>query len=49
MDMMKIDVKNVAFKMIEVLYQMGEINHTTYSNILQHKNLYISQIEKNEV
>lgn len=49
MNKIEIDNKDAAFKMIEILFQQGKINQATYSNILQHKNLYISQIEKKEV
>lgn len=44
-----IDKNDAAFKMIEILFQQGKINQATYSNILQHKNLYISQIEQKDV
>ena len=44
-----IDKTDAAFKMIESLFQQGKVNQATYSNILQHKNLYISQIEQKDV
>ena len=49
--MTKIDIDkyDAAFKMIEILFQQGKINQATYGNILQHKNLYISQIEQKDV
>ena len=46
---MEIDKYDAAFKIIEILFQHGEINQATYSNILQHKKLHISQTEKNVV
>ena len=49
--MIKIEIDKIdaAFKMIEILFQQRKINQVTYSNILQHKNLYISQIEQKDV
>ena len=49
--MIKIEIDKIdaAFKMVEILFQQGKINQATYSNILQHKNLYISQFEKKDV
>lgn len=49
MTKMDIDKNDAAFKMIDILFQQGKINQATYSNILQHKNLYISQIEQKDV
>ena len=49
MNKIEIDRNDTAFKMIEILFQQGKINQATYSNILQHKNLYISQLEKKDV
>ena len=45
----KIDNATAAFKLIEILFQLGKINQETYTNIAQHKHLYISQKDKNHV
>ena len=43
MDEVKIDNHFAALKMIEVLLQMGLINHATYTNIMRSENSHISQ------
>ena len=43
MDEVKIDNHFAALKMIEVLLQMGLINHATYANIMRNENSHISQ------
>ena len=48
-DTIKISEQEMAFRMIDILCKRGEINQATYSNILQNKNRYISQIEKKKV
>ena len=43
MDEVKIDNHFAALKMIEVLLQMGLINHATYTNIMRSDHSHISQ------
>ena len=43
MDEIKIDNHFAALKMIDILHQMGLINHATYANIMRNENSYISQ------
>ena len=43
MDEIKIDYHFAALKMIEILHQMGLINHATYTNIMRNENSHISQ------
>ena len=43
MDEVKIDNHFAALKMIEVLLQMGLINHATYANIMRNDHSHISQ------
>ena len=43
MDEIKIDNHFAAMKMIEVLHQMGLINHAIYANIMRNENSHISQ------
>ncbi len=38
-----VDVNIGALKLIEILFQKGLINQSTYSNILNHTNSHISQ------
>ena len=45
----KVDTAIAAFKLIEILFHLGKINQETYTNIAQHKHLYISQNDKNHV
>lgn len=40
---MEISSIDAAFVLIEILFQQNKINQATYSNVLQHKNLHISQ------
>lgn len=43
MDEMIIDNHFAALKMIEILHQMGLINHATYASIMRNENSHISQ------
>lgn len=43
MDEIIIDNHFAALKMIEILHQVGLINHATYSNIMRNENSHISQ------
>ncbi len=44
MDETKIGSYFAALKMIEILLQMGLINHATYANIMRNENSNISQV-----
>lgn len=39
----KIDSYTAALKLIEILLETGKINQATYTNIIKHSNLHISQ------
>ena len=39
----KIDKYIAALKLIEILLEKGKINQATYTNIMKHSNLHISQ------
>ncbi len=39
----KLDNHYAALKLIEILLEMGEINQATYTNIMRHQDLHISQ------
>lgn len=43
MDDTRIDSRFAALKMIEILLQMGLINHATYTNVMRSENSHISQ------
>lgn len=43
MDDVNIDTLFAAIKMIEILLQMGLINHATYTNIMRNVDSHISQ------
>ncbi|MCI6935644.1 MAG: hypothetical protein MR762_03155 [Clostridiales bacterium] len=43
MNDIKIDSDFAAIKMIEILLQMGLINHATYANIMRNAYSHISQ------
>lgn len=43
MDDVNIDTLFAAIKMIEILLQMGLINHATYTNIMRNADSHISQ------
>ena len=39
----RLDNHYAALKLIEILLEMGEINQATYTNIMRHQDLHISQ------
>lgn len=43
MNEIKIDKTEAALKLIEILLEKGMINQATYTNIVKHTNLHISQ------
>lgn len=43
MEEIKIDDYIAALKLIEILPEKGFINQATYTNIMKHSNLHISQ------
>lgn len=43
MEKIKVDDYLAALKLIEILLEKGKINQATYTNIMKHKDLHISQ------